>query len=373
MKRRIELTVDKMVTKGEALARHDGKVIFIPGAIPGERILVELTEEKGDFSRARIVDILEPSKERITPKCPFYGRCGGCDFQFIDNATQVAYKEMIAQENLERIGKIDLSQIEFLGSVVKSEWGYRNRVRFHTQDNKVGFLGRQSNKLVPIDHCLVLSDQLNLYLGERRKEVLKQKSGSVNALAGKSEVTFTRRPVALTVGDKTLYCDAKAFFQSNHYILPELVAYVKEMVRGERILDLYSGVGTFATFLEGEGRQIIAVERDRRCLELAKRNLRETQFVPLPLEMWVKRENLPQVDTIVVDPPREGLEREVLNILTTLGAERIVYVSCDSVTLSRDLRLFATKGYQVTSIKMFDMYPQTSHVECVALLSRRGK
>ncbi|MFA6821005.1 MAG: class I SAM-dependent RNA methyltransferase [Sphaerochaetaceae bacterium] len=368
MKRRIELTIEKMVSKGEALARHEGKVVFVPEAIPGERLLVELTEEKGDFNRAKIVEILEPSPQRITPKCPFYGRCGGCDFQFIDNTSQVAYKEMMVRENLERIGKIDLSQIEFLGSVVKDEWGYRNRVRFHTQGNKVGFLERQSNTLVTIDYCPVLCDQLNLYLKEKRGELLKQRIGSVNALAGESEVTFTRRPVALTVNDKTLYCDAKAFFQSNHYILPELVTYVKETVRGERILDLYSGVGTFAAFLEGEGRQVIAVERDRRCLELAKRNLKETQFVPIPLEMWVKREALPQVDTIIVDPPREGLDREVLNILTILGAERIIYVSCDSVTLSRDLRLFATKGYQATSIKMFDMYPQTSHTESVALL-----
>ncbi|NLA92781.1 MAG: class I SAM-dependent RNA methyltransferase [Spirochaetales bacterium] len=373
MKRRIELTIDKMVAKGEALARHEGKAIFIPGAIPGERLLVELTEERRDFSRAKIVEILEASKERITPRCPYYGRCGGCDFQFVDNSSQVAFKEAIVLENLERIGKIDTSKIEFKGSVVKEEWGYRNRVRFHTQGNKVGFLARQSKTLVPIDHCLVLCDQLNLYLGEKRGEVLKQKGGSVHALAGDSEVTFSRRPVALTVGEKTLYCDAKAFFQSNYLILPELVNYVKEAVVGEKVLDLYSGVGTFAAFLEGQGREVIAVERDRRCLELAKRNLKETQFVPLPLEMWVKGGDLPQVDTIVVDPPRVGLEREVLNILTTLGASTIVYVSCDSVTLSRDLKLFATKGYHTTTLKLFDMYPQTSHIEAVVLMSKIEK
>ncbi len=368
MKRRIELTVEKMVAKGEALARHEGKVVFVPGAIPGERLLVELTEERRDFSRAKIVELLEPSKERIEPRCPYYGRCGGCDFQFIDNSSQVDFKETIVLENLERIGKIDTSKIDFKGSMVKGEWGYRNRVRFHTQNSKVGFLARQSKTLVPIDHCLVLCDQLNHYLGEKQNELLKQRGRSVNALAGDDAVTFSRHPVALTVGEKVLYCDAKAFFQSNRLILPELVNYVKEAVTGERILDLYSGVGTFAAFLEGEGREVIAVERDRRCLELAQRNLKETQFVPLPLEMWVKRGDLPHVDTIVVDPPRVGLEREVLNILTTLGASTIVYVSCDSVTLSRDLRLFATQGYHTTTLKLFDMYPQTSHIEAVALL-----
>ena len=198
MKRRIELTIEKMVSKGEALARHEGKVVFVPEAIPGERLLVELTEEKGDFNRAKIVEILEPSPQRITPKCPFYGRCGGCDFQFIDNTSQVAYKEMMVRENLERIGKIDLSQIEFLGSVVKDEWGYRNRVRFHTQGNKVGFLERQSNTLVTIDYCPVLCDQLNLYLKENG--LLKQRWGK--CLAGESEVTFTRRPGA-NRNDKT--------------------------------------------------------------------------------------------------------------------------------------------------------------------------
>ncbi|MFA7371487.1 MAG: class I SAM-dependent RNA methyltransferase [Sphaerochaetaceae bacterium] len=369
MKRRIELTIEKMVAKGEALARHAGKVFFVSGALPNERLLVEITEEKRDFSRGEVVEIIEASPLRIKPRCPYYGLCGGCDLQFIDNGQQILYKEAIIKENLSRIGRVETDAVEFLPTATANAWNYRNRVRLQV-NKEVGFLARRSATVVPIDNCLTLCDALNPYFTTKKSAILGKGLKSVAAFAGDREVSLGAKEVTVSVGSKRLHTDAKVFFQSNGQILPLLTQYVASEAEGEVVLDLYAGVGTFAAFVEGEGRRVIAVERDRRCLKLAQKNLKNTEFIPLSLEEWVKRGPLPSVDTIIVDPPRVGLDKEVLKTLASLGSSTIIYVSCDSVTLSRDVALFGSLGYSLKRVKPFDMYPQTSHIEAVAILKR---
>jgi 23S rRNA (uracil1939-C5)-methyltransferase len=162
---------------------------------------------------------------------------------------------------------------------------------------------------------------------------------------------------------------ANVFFQSNLLCLPALVRYVSEHVEGSLVMDLFSGVGTFSSFLASQKRSLIAVERQRECLALAKRNVPGLEVYSDRVELWAKKQRRP-VDTVVVDPPRTGLEESLPSLIASWKAKRIIYVSCDSVTLGRDLQRFTQQGYNVSKVKVFDLYPQTFHQEVVVILDR---
>lgn len=382
----LELIIEKLIAKGDGLARHEGKAIFVSGALPGERVLATITEEKKDYARADLTEILEASPDRVEPACPYYGVCGGCDLQHLSAGAQAVQKELIVKENLSRIGHLDSESITVLPVASAAGWGYRSRVRFHIdlEGKKVGFLGRMSNDLVDIRHCPILCDALNRLLDEKRPLILKaaamrkategwqnrNRYVQVPAFAGDTKVSLSSREVAVEVAGKTLWADSNVFFQSNRLVLPAMIDFVKAYTSGAIVLDLYAGVGTFAAFVEEPGRTVIAVEQDKRCLELAKKNVGTTEFFSQSIEQWILTQPHKKVDTVIVDPPRVGLDRNVLEGIAALGPDSIVYVSCDSGTLARDCSRFSELGYKVDTLQVFDLYPQTSHVETVVLITR---
>ena len=386
----LRLEIEKLVSKGDGLARHEGKTIFVTGALRGETVLAETIEDKGDYSRAEVVEIVTASPDRVVPACPHYGVCGGCDMQHATTEAQAVQKSLIVQENLLRIGGIDIdSEAEGITTypVASAQgWGYRTRVKFHVdlEQKKAGFLGRKSNDLVDIRHCPILCNSLNRLLDEKRPLLfraaqMRQKSEiwqkrnaliEVPAFAGDTKVSLSTQEVAVEVAGKTLWADSNVFFQANRQVLPAMVDFVKNHVEGKTIVDLYAGVGTFAAFLEGPDRQVVAVERDKRCLQLAEKNLSHTEFFPQTAEHWVRMQKDRQVDTVIVDPPRTGLDAKVIGAICSWKPLSVVYVSCDSVTLARDCKKFAEKGFKVKALQVFDLYPQTSHVEAAVLISR---
>lgn len=310
--------------------------------------------------------------------------------QHATTEAQAVQKSLIVQENLLRIGGIDIdSEAEGITTypVASAQgWGYRTRVKFHVdlEQKKAGFLGRKSNDLVDIRHCPILCNSLNRLLDEKRPLLfraaqMRQKSEiwqkrnaliEVPAFAGDTKVSLSTQEVAVEVAGKTLWADSNVFFQANRQVLPAMVDFVKNHVEGKTIVDLYAGVGTFAAFLEGPDRQVVAVERDKRCLQLAEKNLSHTEFFPQTAEHWVRMQKDRQVDTVIVDPPRTGLDAKVIGAICSWKPLSVVYVSCDSVTLARDCKKFAEKGFKVKALQVFDLYPQTSHVEAAVLISR---
>lgn len=386
----LRLEIEKLVSKGEALARHEGKTVFVQGALPGETVLAEETELKSDFSRAETIEVVIPSPDRTVPACPHYGICGGCDMQHATTEAQARFKEEIVKENLKRIGSIDVDDpqaaIEMLPTAHLDGWGYRTRVRFHVDLEKemCGFLGRKSKDLIDIHHCPILCDPLNRLLDEKRPLLLKaaamrrategwqQKKTFVEvpAFAGDGKVSLSSTEVETTVQGKTFWVDSNVFFQANRELLPPMIDFITRYAKGETIVDLYAGVGTFAAFLESEERELIAVERNKRCLELAKRHLSHTEFFPQTAEHFSRMNKGKRVNTVIVDPPRTGLESTVVRTIGTWEPEAIIYISCDSVTLARDCKRFAEQGYHVKVVQVIDLYPQTSHVETACLLVR---
>ncbi len=399
-----ELSIEKLVQGGEGLARlPDGRVCFVRGGLPGERCRVELTTGKKDFARGRVVEVLEKSADRAHPKCPLYGKCGGCSLQHLDSAKQVLYLERVERENFKRIAHEELPS-DFV--IHQGEpWGYRNRARvvyLGDRDGRCrfGFRKQESNGVVPIENCPVLTAGLNDFLKNAKPaEIFKglkhiPKDLELNIFddgTGRVAYYYRRMPEArkrecsvstVMIGAQKITSDASVFFQSNLSLLPRLVQSVREAVdegiasgaaSDEWLIDLFSGVGFFAALLQDKFKRITTVERDGLCLQYAKVNLSATasiENVSAPAEEWLVKNVVDIPATLIVDPPRTGLPPEALGAIVKSSVNRVIYVSCDPVTLARDFAKFSTAGFTLKRAEGFAFYPQTPHLEMLFVLAR---
>ena len=380
----IVLTIDKIVSKGEGLARDENSVWFIPGVLPQEKVSVIPTTKRKNFCRGEVLAILEPSVHRVEPFCPYYDQCGGCDMQHIDLDEQVAIKKEIVLENLKRIGKIEVDEASRTFTYGEPFSGqslaYRKRVRFQVdlKNQRVGFIAKKSHQVVDIHSCPILSQSLNEFLGAKRELLLKRAKElslqrhlaivSVPAIEGDGgKVSINEETICVTVNEKPLFVNATVFFQTHQEVLSHMIDVVKRWSIGDTIIDLYSGIGTFASCVEKEGREVFAIERDRKCVALAKKHLTNTTFFTDDAELWIKKFPHQKVGTIIVDPPRAGLAVDVISSIRKIKPTHLIYISCDSATFSRDANLLIEKGYSLDTLEYLEMYPHTSHTETMAL------
>lgn len=380
----MQFRIEKLVQGGVGLSHTpDNKALFIDGTLPGELVEATIVQEKKGYAVAELENIVEASEDRVHPPCPYWGLCGGCDLQYVKEGKQAAYKEQLVLDNLSHLGQVDLQTLQVDSVASGPAWHYRNRVRFHVHPSRkqVGFLGRKTNSLVPIESCPILMPSLDQLFSDP-KQLLdtarslmfanrNAKTGLVEvpAFVGDSDVSLLDKVVKTTVGGHSFLVTANVFFQSNGFLVGELGSYVAEQARGEVVMDLYSGVGTFSAFLSQPGRRLIAVERHKGCLSLAKSNVPSCEYYTDSVENWAKTQ-YGHVDTVVVDPPRTGLDATVPSLIASWKPQRIVYVSCNSVTLARDLQRLATEGYTAKKVRVFDLYPQTAHQEAVVVFDR---
>ena len=375
----MRVIIEKLITGAIGLAHKDGKSLFIPSTLPQEEVECHVVQDKKNYSLCALDEIITPSLDRIKPSCPYSGRCGGCDFDFVDAKTSAELKNEIVQDNLKRIGKLDYEFEVFPPAFSKGE-DYRIRVRFHLdlKTRTIGFLPSKGSKLVPITKCLRLTERLNSLLEEKTtllnyakklsltKGVNQYGYVEVPLLDGEDKVSFGQDEVIIKVENYNYHADSSVFFQSNIEVLPSMLAFVKEETVGTKIMDLYSGVGTFSALFPD--KRVYSVEKFKPCLQYAKKNAPTSIAVTEDVLAWAKTVRKEEIDTIIVDPPRVGLAKGVPELLKGFSPKRIIYVSCDSVTLSRDLPCFAP--YTVKKCKVFDLYPGSSHEESVVVLEK---
>ncbi len=377
----MKLTIEKVVSQGEGLAREGKDVYFTTAVLPGEVVEVKELSRKGHIVSCELVEVLTPSPQRIEPLCPYYGTCGGCNLQIASPEEGLRLKQEIVLENLKRIGKIDASTCTIKPPLVSAPTAYRQRVRFQVDLNlnRVGFFARRSHEVVDIRRCPVLVAPLEALLGEKRELLLdearrrKGRNGivTVAALAGTDgSISLDKSPVAIEAGGKKLHASAGVFFQNNIGILEQMIPLIETYGRGKGVVDLFSGVGTFASFVEGPDVQVTAVERDASCLALARKNLKFTRFYTEQVEIWSERQRDFPVDSVIVDPPRSGLSPVARHAISSMNPERILYVSCDSATFSRDAAHLSKSGYILEELTVADMYPQTYHTETIAYFTK---
>jgi len=389
----IEVTTDRLAFGGEAVARHDGLAIFVPLAVPGERLQVRITERKKNYARAAIENVIESSPDRRDPPCRYFGDCGGCHLQHMSYESQLSSKVGFVRDALERIGLINWP--EEIPIRHAAEFSYRGRAKFKidSKTGRVGFNRIASNSICDVVSCPILIPELDAALsllraavaGANVNEQVVAGLRQIDVAAGETGVSFAPAvsdlasiPLSQTVSGAVYGFDPSTFFQSNPALLDVLIEEAVGGSSGEFAIDLYAGVGLFTIQLARRFKRVIGVEADRKTAKhaianIGANNAANIEFCTSPADSWLKAfiaGTSQSPDLLVLDPPRTGAAQTIAFIIE-LSPRSISYVSCDPATLARDLRALVAGGYTISRITAIDLFPQTYHVETVALLNRR--
>jgi 23S rRNA (uracil1939-C5)-methyltransferase len=423
----VNLTIEKLVYGGDGLARlPEGRTVFLPFVLPAEEVSATIVQEKNTFSRASLDQVLKPSPYRVQPLCPYFGSCGGCHYQHSGYAAQLENKRAILRETFQRNGKL-----EWKGEIITHSgepWNYRNRSRMKVRGGPefaIGYHRMGTHDLLPVKECPISSQLINrvlqqiwelgaagnvpagineieffadhadtkmileVYLASGAPDMhdfaaaLQSKAPEVKGIAffaeapagepGLEQPKYTVGDPALTyqVGERNFRVSAGSFFQVNRYLVRELVQTVVGDFHGRIALDLYAGVGLFASHLAKRFDQVFAVESAPvSATDLQANAIKNIVPVRSTAEGFLPRCLNMQPELVVVDPPRAGLGAKATQLLAALRVKRIVYVSCDPATLARDVRTLIEAGYHVEEVHMADLFPQTFHIESVVRLAR---
>ena len=377
------LKIEKLISSARGMGYDNDRTVLVPDTLPGEEIEYRTVKERKGVIEGEVEKIITPSPLRIPPLCPLYGKCGGCDFQTVSPSSSAFLKEEIVKDNLLRLGGVETLPL-FLPPVSGEAEGYRKRARIHVnpKTGEAGFLERESNTLVRVRHCPLLDGRINALLEEDKGTLYREARAlmfenrvnrdtglvEVPVFAGDDGVSFGDRIVRVKLGETEYSVTANVFFQSNPAVFTKVLYYVRANTVGSTVMDLYSGVGTFSALFNGADKTVYAVEREKKCLSLSKRNAPDARSFTDDCARWVTKGPKTHVDTVIVDPPRTGLDRKVIEMIGLWNPERVIYVSCDSVTMCRDIALFTSHRLQEMSV--YDAYYGTHHIESVALLQR---
>jgi 23S rRNA (uracil1939-C5)-methyltransferase len=403
------IKIEKMVAGGDCLGRlPDGRAVFVPFVLPGETVRINLTDEKKRYARGFPLDVIDRSPNRITPRCIHFGECGGCQYQHLDYAKQLALKEELLRDQFQRIANIENPPIQ---PIVPSPnpWHYRNHVQFHLgQAGELGFIHTDGEHLLIIEECHLPQPEINALwpqldlgaesgvyrLGIRQDSydnlmlilegddpkapdfsedipvsaVYTPPDARLTVLAGDDHLVYT-------LLNRHFQVSARSFFQVNTAMAEKMITHLLEnldLASTLRTVELYAGVGLFSAFLAPKVNHLTAVESSGSACHDFVINLDE--FDNVDLYEAQAEEVLPtldnQVDLLIMDPPRSGLAPAVHDALAKLQPKQIAYISCDPATLARDVKRIIGNGYHLQSVTPFDLFPHTAHIETVVLMSR---
>ena len=365
-------------------------MVLVPNVLPGELARIALNDDSEKDVHASLLEVVEPSPDRATPPCPYFGRCGGCHYQHAPYQFQLARKVEILREQLRRVGKLDYpGEIEVVSG---PPLGYRNRAQFHLDGGRIGYLAARSHELIDVAECPISSPRVNQTLALIRERIHDPRFPkfvhSLEIFTNEKEVQInaleTDRPVARSFYDwmgsvvpleypsslGVFRVSARSFFQVNRFLIESLIESALGDASGDTALDLYAGVGLFAIPLARRYKNVIAVESGSAAMRDLEVNAERAQ-------VEVRRENTrvedflealkSTPDFVLADPPRAGLGKSVVASLNRLAAPRLTIVSCDPATLARDLA--ALTKYKIERLTLIDLFPQTYHLETIAHLT----
>lgn len=367
---RVELEVSAIAHGGESVARLDGWVFFLRYAIPGERVIAEITQVGKSFHRANAVEIIAASPDRITPACRYFhpGGCGGCDFQHITLERQRQLKSEVISEQFKRVAKMELT-IPVFEVITASEPGsrYRTRLTLHiNHDGRAGFHKVRSHEVLPIEDCLVVAENVDA------KTLLARTYSGVSELPIPDQTRIEQVSIA---GRNYQFQVSRESFWQGHIKAAEVLGAaalaILQPKLGERALDLYGGVGLFGKILADYGAHVDIIESSAAAVRDGQFNLKEYPTARYHHgDVGKKISEIESADIVVLDPPRSGAEFAVLQKIAALNPRMICYISCDPASLARDCARLAELGYQIASASAYDLFPQTAHIECVFSFKR---
>jgi 23S rRNA (uracil1939-C5)-methyltransferase len=364
---KLTLRIEDVAFGGEGVARLDEFVVFIPFTASGELVEAQVTEVRKRFARAKLLRVLDASPKRVEPRCRYFGECGGCQYQHLAYEAQLELKRKQVADIFQRIGGLDPAVVAPI-IPCPQPYGYRNRIMIRSQWDKfkqglnIGFIRADSRLVVDIEECQIAEPALNREIGRVRAHPPPK---------GGLKVVLRIPPTGWEV-------PPDSFFQNNLFLLPKLVEVVRERLRDSglrRLADVYCGVGFFSLEVADLVDSFAGVELDRLAIEAARRNaarrgITHGHFVSGPAEELLPgllAQSRPEATAVLLDPPRKGCRTETLQTLRQVRPGQILYVSCHPATMARDLNvLCAGHVFSVAHVIPLDMFPQTSHVECVA-------
>jgi tRNA/tmRNA/rRNA uracil-C5-methylase (TrmA/RlmC/RlmD family) len=370
--RTVDLKVKEVAFGGKGVGRDNGKAVFIPFTIEGERVSAKIVREKKQFAEAELVDLIEASPHRVQPPYPYFGRCGGCSYQHINYEHQLAIKFRQVRDVLHRIGKLaDVPMRPIIPS--PSSYRYRNRITVHAEDGVVGFFRRESHRLIDIESCPISCEEINRQLAELRAQPVREGHYTLRAEAGPRVFSQTNDAVARALRD----------------LIDRLVPKNQEL-----LIDAYCGAGFFSKALLGKFERVIGIDWDKFAIEAARENATEKESyvagnVDVELErllhanaaeaavsaadpgnLRVRTRAPTPKTTLILDPPATGLSSTVRKTIVDLAPAMLIYVSCNPATLARDLKELGDK-FKIESVTPLDMFPQTAEIEVVVSASCR--
>jgi tRNA/tmRNA/rRNA uracil-C5-methylase (TrmA/RlmC/RlmD family) len=370
---KLTLTIHDIAFGGEGVGRTDDFVVFVPFVIVGETVEAEITEVKKNFARAKLLCVITPSPERVEPPCQYFTRCGGCQYQHMDYATQLQMKQKQIADLFERVGKISRDVVAPV-LPCPSPYGYRNRIMIRSQWNgpakklEIGFIRSDRPFVEDIEECKIAEPALNEQIKHVRAH--PPHKGGIK--------------VVLRVQPENWEVPPDSFFQNNFFLLPKLVETVREFLQAsgaKHLVDLYCGVGFFGIEAAGTVESFVGVEYDKLAIAAARknaasRNIQNGEFIAAKVEEALPellKKFSPENTAVILDPPRKGCWPETLELLRQTRPAQVIYVSCHPATMARDLNILcADSVFELVRVQPLDMFPQTQHVECVADLRRRN-
>jgi 23S rRNA (uracil1939-C5)-methyltransferase len=347
--RSVELKIEDVAFGGKGVARDEGKAVFVPFTIEGEQITAKIVREKKQFAEAELIELLEPSPERTTPECPYFGRCGGCSYQHISYTHQLELKARQIEQAIRRIGRLAEPPMQ---PIVPSPltYAYRNRITVHAQDGIVGFYRRDIHQLMNIERCPIAMPEVNNALAQLRSSRVRNGHYALRAHSG-----------------------PRVFAQTNDAVADAIAASIAQTFTGEEklLIDAFCGAGFFSKRLAAQFERIIGIDWDRFAIDVARKDVapNETYIagdVTTELRGLLEQSDLTST-ALIVDPPATGLSSEMRRAILDSPPRTMLYVSCNPPTLARDL-VELQQRFAIISIRPFDMFPQTAEIEAVTCL-----
>jgi 23S rRNA (uracil1939-C5)-methyltransferase len=390
---RAELTLGALALDGSVTAEYEGRKVFVDYGMPGERVVAEIDVERPHALFGRVVEVMEAAPGRVEAPCDYFGECGGCQWQHVAYDRQLEFKRALVVEQLQQIGGFEEPPVsETVGA--ENPWGYRNHVRFTAKSRgEIGFVRRGTHRFLRVDRCLIADDWVNdaIPLVQGRAGGLHQVAIRRGVKTGELLVhpNLDHLGTSIPSGQKYYHeevlghrfrISAASFFQTNTQQAERLICLVRdklELSPNETLVDAYAGVGTFAVVLAERVKRVIAIEESSAAVDDAAVNtdgMSHIQYYMGKVEDVLGGID-EEMDALILDPPRIGVQPRAIEAVLRKAPGRIAYVSCDPSTLARDLRLLvdgvADGGrYDLVDVTPVDMFPQTHHIECVAILRR---
>lgn len=396
---------------GDGVAKVDSMPIFVNNALPDEEVEIIITQEKKNYKKANVKSILKESKKRVEPLCPFYTDCGGCNLLHQEYKAQLQFKKNKVLNNLHKIA--GLKDVEINEVISGDQYNYRNKVTLHVKNNKLGFYKKGSNDIIKINNCLLANEKINTIIKlfdklnlnnlkevtiriseyDNKSMVLLNYNKNINDLINeliktnqidtiiiskdnKYKTVYNDGFITEKIGDHLFNISAQSFFQVNTKLAQKLYEEISchlENNKKSTVLDLYCGTGSMGISVASKVKKVIGIEQEKSAIENAITNKEMNNIKNIEFILGTVEDNIDKIktaDVIIMDPPRSGCDTKTLDNILKLNPSKIIYVSCDSATLARDIK-YMDKKYEVMDFKIIDMFSNTYHIEALVLLKQK--